>query len=444
MNSLISINDSLNEKLMKKIFMAVYALAACVFWGCTDEIRIDGDVEDTSFIIHASIPETRTANEGMKTVWVDRDDLSVFHAAAGTEDYVFDGQFVVSSSDPESGVFSGKLAEELNGDAYDWYFFYPYVYNRTTPAYQSTAISTIGNSSGQTQAGYGDMTHVSGKRCPLYAVAKAVRGSDVPSVKMNHFASLVRIKVTNRSGKPITVTSAELTAPEEIVGQFYLGLSEDGPVYRAKSTAAAKSTAKLSVTGDEVLADGAVADLYMLVKPFVAETGETLTLKVNNLTRTLTMTEDVEFHAGKIKTLNFVINKEDIKDPSEYRTPDGKQWFFTTYSGGFIDDNHKVVVVLDLGVVAEGKFTYATQMPQPNGSMIWQSLFSEIEFEYKINPIDDNSGVISLPGTGIAFEYSQYDGNSSMHIVDDLWFGDEFDCEAGLYNVTKYYKGISQ
>lgn len=425
---------------MKKISIMLSAVAAAfAFSGCTDEIRIDGDVEDTSFIIHASIPETRTANEGMKTVWVDKDDLSVFHAAAGTEDYVFDGQFVVSSSDPESGVFSGKLAEELNGDAYDWYFFYPYVYNRTTPAYQSTAISTIGNSSGQTQAGYGDMTHVSGKRCPLYAVAKAVRGSDVPSVKMNHFASLVRIKVTNRSGKPVTVTSAELTAPEEIVGQFYLGLSEDGPVYRAKSTAAAKSTAKLSVTGDEVLADGAVADLYMLVKPFVAETGETLTLKVNNLTRTLTMTEDVEFHAGKIKTLNFVINKEDIKDPSEYRTPDGKQWFFTTYSGGFIDDNHKIEGLIDLGVVEEGKCTCAMEW-YAGEKVMWATIFSEVAFDYVIIPDSDTSGTITLAEIGVSFKYSGFDGNT-MILNDDRWYlGDpaSFDCEAGRYNVKSY------
>ena len=171
---------------------------------------------------------------------------------------------------------------------------------------------------------------------------------------MNYLASLVRIKVVNKSGKTITVTSAELTAPEQIVGSFYIDFAAEEPVYKAKSTAAAKSTAVLSVTGNEELLSGSTADLYMLVKPFVAEQGEELVLKVNNLTKTLTMKKDVRFSAGKIKTLEFVINEGEIKEPSEYSTPDGKQWFFTTYAGGFIDDDHKVVGVIDLGVVTGG------------------------------------------------------------------------------------------
>ena len=427
---------------MKKISIMLSAVAAAfAFSGCAEKFQTISDASE-SFTIRADLSETKTANDGMSTVWVKNDALSVFHADAGENEYVSDGKFTVDAGDPLSGVFSGAVSGSLDGNAaYDWYAIYPYASNRTTPASQSVAVSAIGSSSAQTQTKYGDMSHISGGKSPLYGVVKNVSGTELPSMRMNYLASLVRIKVVNRSGKTITVTSAELTAPEQIVGSFYIDFAAEEPVYKAKSTAAAKSTAVLSVTGNEELLSGSTADLYMLVKPFVAEQGEELVLKVNNLTKTLTMKKDVRFSAGKIKTLEFVINEGEIKEPSEYSTPDGKQWFFTTYAGGFIDDDHKVVGVIDLGVVTGGKCTCAMQTFNAVGKMMWGSVFNEVAFDYEIVPNDDTSGSIILTEIGLSFEYSDLEENTM--VLTDSWgvFNGEsesFRTEAGLFDVTEY------
>lgn len=428
---------------MKKISIMLSAVAAAfAFSGCAEKYQTVRDASE-SFTLHAELSDTKTANDGMSTVWVKNDALSVFHADAGENEYVSDGKFIVDADDPASGVFSGAVSGSLDGNAaYDWYAIYPYASNRTTPASQSIAVSAIGSSIAQTQTKYGDMSHISEGKSPLYGVVKNVSGTDLPSMRMNYLASLVRIKVVNRSGKTITVTSAEFTAPEQIVGSFFIDFAAEEPVYKAKSTAAAKSTAVLSVTGNEELPSGSTADLYMLVKPFVAEQGEDLVLKVNNLKKTLTMTKDVKFSAGKIKTLEFVINEGEIKEPSEYDTPDGKQWFFTMYTGGFQDEAHRTVGVIDLGVVTAGKCTCAVQSPDVSGRIMWGSIFNIVELDYEITPFDDASGIITLPEIGFTFSYSGL-AEKTM-ILDDEWgvYGEEgtsYDCESGLYNVTSYF-----
>lgn len=422
--------------------MGVLLAAALSFIGCVKDASVAQVTEGVPYTIKADLSDTKTVNDGVSTKWKSGDALSVFHAVAGGEDYVSDGKFTVSSTDPEAGVFTGELAGTLDAPEYDWYAIYPYSANRTTPASQTVSYSIIGSSSGQTQTGYGDMSHISGGKSPLYGVAKAVSGSELPVMNMKYLASLVRIRVVNNSSDPLVITSAEFSAPEEIVGSFYIDIAQETPVYKARSVTTAKSTAALSVTDGGNLVKGSSADLYMLIKPFTAEKGETLTLTVNNIKRTLTVADDVEFHAGKIKTLEFVINEGDIKDPSEYNNPDGKQWFFTMYTGGFHDEAHRTVGVVDLGVVAAGKCTCAVQCPDPAGRIMWGSIFNNVEFDYEITPYDDESGIITLTEMGVSFSYSGLAGNTM--VLEDEWgvYGAEgasYECEAGLYNVTSYF-----
>ena len=55
------------------------------------------------------VPPTKTANNGLSTVWVDGDKVNVFHAEAGTENYVNDGAFTFSTEDRFTGTIKAEL-----------------------------------------------------------------------------------------------------------------------------------------------------------------------------------------------------------------------------------------------------------------------------------------------------------------------------------------------
>ena len=105
------------------------------------------------------VPPTKTANDGLSTVWIDGDKVNVFHAEAGTSNYINDGAFTFSTEDR----FTGLLSQELeDGKLYDWYVAYPYDPTMTSPKYMRITIPTI-----QTQRADGDMSHLCGALCPL-------------------------------------------------------------------------------------------------------------------------------------------------------------------------------------------------------------------------------------------------------------------------------------
>lgn len=266
---------------------------------------------EPNFELFAQPVTTKTANDGLDTKWVAKDAINVFHAEAGSTAYDSDGRFTVK--DIETGRFDGTVSKSLSADkSYDWYAFYPYSSYNKTPAGISKdtfGYTTIGGTS-QTQTGNGSRAHLAGESCPLYGIASNVASDKVPSISMNHLTSVIKVSVTNNSGEDLTVSSVSFTGTEDIVGTYFINFAASPVAYKSSGNAYVSSTASLTVSNGEALANGSSADFYIALKPFTAKTGTTLKLAVNGYEKTLTLKNDITFTAGHIKPLNFNFDKK--------------------------------------------------------------------------------------------------------------------------------------
>ena len=309
--------------IMKKqiISWGMMLAAAFTLTNCAEEIENPNQQPEKQgypYEIVASTVDTKTVNEGMSTKWDDNDAINLFHAVAGSEDYGTNDKFEIA--DVGTGRFTGTLTEALEaGKSYDWYALYPYAESITTPGDRTKGYTYIGHSKGLKQTGYDNMASLKEDICPLYGVAKAVLSSETPSITMNHLTSVVAIKVTNMTEEPLTIETASLTAEDDIVGSYYIDITQSPVVYKA-SEGYVKNTAVVNVSDGTALAEGESATLYLAIKPFTAKTGTSLTLSVNGYAKDpKVLTSDVTFHAGKIKTLNFAYDKvEEPEQPSAW------------------------------------------------------------------------------------------------------------------------------
>lgn len=263
---------------------------------------------EPNFELFAQPVTTKTANDGLDTKWVAKDAINVFHAEAGSTEYVSDGKFTVK--DIETGRFDGPVSTSLSADkSYDWYAFYPYTSQITTPGEKTAGWVTVGGTS-QTQTGNGTRAHLAGESCPLYGIASNVASDKVPSIEMNHLTSVIKVSVTNNSGEDLTVSSVSFTGTEDIVGTYYINFADSPVAYKSSVDKYVSSTASLTVSGGTAIANGASADFYIALKPFTATAGSTLKLAVNGYEKTLTLDNDITFTAGHIKPQNFNFDKK--------------------------------------------------------------------------------------------------------------------------------------
>lgn len=313
---------------MKKIISwGVMLAAAFTLTNCAKEIDNPAQQPESAgypFEIVASTVDTKTVNDGMSTKWAANDQINLFHAVTGDADYQSNGAFTVK--DVEAGSFTGNLSETLDvEEEYDWYALYPYREILKTPAAKNQAdgYTYIGHSQGLNQTGYGSKASLKGSICPLYGIAKAVPGADMPTITMNHLSSIVAINITNDTDKELTVTTASLTAAEKIVGSFYIDFTATSVKY-TPSEGYASEIATVYVSEGEPLEKGESAILYLAIKPFTAAAGQKLTLSVNAYSKEITLPKDVTFSAGKIKTVNFSYNKVDNPNVPAFKA--GKYW----------------------------------------------------------------------------------------------------------------------
>lgn len=290
---------------------------------CAEEIENPANEPETSgypFEVIASV-ETKTVNNGLSTNWVAGDAINLFHAVTDGAEYVNNGKFVITEENLAETKFTGELKSELDpAEEYDWYAFYPYTSQISTPANKSTYV-TVGSktNSVQTQVGNDNMDHIAGPNYPIVGKDYARPGNNTPTINMCHATSLVKVVVKNYTEEPLTVEEIYFVAPERIVGTFYIDFTAPSPLTSAAFVSSGDSytsnTAKLGVVDAEELAAGESAAYYLAVKPFTAEAGSTLQLYVNGAVKEHELTEDVTFTAGKVKTLNYSFVSAEVAGP---------------------------------------------------------------------------------------------------------------------------------
>ncbi len=292
---------------MKHYFSSLQAVlfASLVLASCNSkEIASPDDESSNSGIpFEVSTVITKTTNADSHTKWAESDAINLFHAEAGATTYTSDGKFTVDEG--LNGVFSGTLGKALeDGKNYDWYAFYPYTSQITTPANKSAGWVTVGGTS-QIQTANDSRAHLAGSNCPLYGVVKNVDSSDMPAFAMNQLTSVVAVNVTNTLAEALTVSSVSFTSTEDIVGTYYIDITGDAPKYTSSGNSYVSKTATLTVKDGTPIAQGETAKFYIAIKPHTVASGSTLTVSVNGVEKTLTIPSDVTFTAGHIKTVKY-------------------------------------------------------------------------------------------------------------------------------------------
>lgn len=301
---------------MKKIISWGMMLAAAfTLTNCAKEI--DAPVQEPEsvgypFEIIASTVDTKTVNNGMSTKWATEDQINLFHAVGETTEYVNNNAFTLV--DVAEGRFTGDLAAALDPqEEYDWFAFYPYSSYIKTPANTSSGYMPVGSKSNekQTQTGNSSMAHIAGPNYPLAGKAVAVSAGDTPKITMSHVSSLIAVNVKNTLEEPLVVESVSFNAPVEIVGTYYINFTGDitPESFTGSGEQYVSKAATLNVEEGTAIATDQSAVFYLAVKPFVAKANDKLVVTVNGYAKELTMTKDVTFSAGKIKTLNFAYDK---------------------------------------------------------------------------------------------------------------------------------------
>lgn len=281
------------------------------------------EVNDSgNFTVYLSQPQTKTANDGMSTKWVEGDVINVFHAVDGTENYVNDNSFTCDNV--AANKFSGTLAEELNSDSnYDWYAFYPSINtaNGDTPVKFKKYIGRTSMSSfaGKvTQTGNNSMAHLAvGKDgFPVVGFVNNVPASEFPTIPMKNVASVICVNVTNTLSEPIVISSVDLVTPKPIIGNFTIELTGNDIV----ASGAGQELIRLEVAEGSQIAGGESAKFYIGVAPFTVTSGEEMLLYVNAAIGEKTVSQriakvfdgETPFKSGFFKTFNVSYAQTDV------------------------------------------------------------------------------------------------------------------------------------
>lgn len=339
------LNPKKRFKKMKKfilslglILMALNLTNCAKFEEATPAVETKGD-----FVIYAST-ETRTANDGLNTVWSTGDDMSVFHAVTDGKTYTKDGQFKLQ--DVATGQFKGNVNGTLDAqEEYDWYAMYPYSSYVPGPANTGSGYMTIGCSATQTQTqtGNNSMAHVAGKNYPLVGKAYAVPANQSPALAMTHVATLLEFEVTNSLEEAITVSNITFTAPTAIVGTFYIDFTNTDNIEVESSGATYTSkAATLIVKNGEAIEAGESAKFYLPVAPFEAAANAKLSIEVNvtagekvgMLAKEITLANETAFKAGKIKNVKVNYDAEFVEEGIALPFSDDFSWVKKDENGG--------------------------------------------------------------------------------------------------------------
>lgn len=277
------------------------------------------DKKEATFELTASPVSTKTTNDGLDTKWAANDGVNVFHSVSGVSDYVSDGEFTIAAADLEANNFKGDLSEPLEETEYDWFMVYPYSNYLKTPTNdgENPARYYIGSRSDQSQIqeGNNNMAHLAGTNYPLIGSLTGINYDEKPNIPVDHVASYLEIKVTNKNDIPLTVETVTFTAPngEKIVGQFNINfVSKTFDMYNNY----ASEVASLSVENGTEIAKDETASFFLGIKPFSLESG-VLKVSVNGYEKEITIDKKTTFTAGKIKKINFAYD-EDLTPATDF------------------------------------------------------------------------------------------------------------------------------
>ena len=288
---------------MKRTFIKSALFIASIFalTNCVKEesfVPVQEEVEaGVPFQVVADITaDTKTYNDGMKTMWANGDRIKVSFTMVNGEVMEITNPLVTTGD----GNFTGEVdwtnvVGGLNAflKVSDFTVSYPFAVGESNIVPKSTV-----------QNGYNSTAHLAGPNCPLtgtvslkdfdYSIFNLSEVS-LPKVMLNHVASVAEVIVTNNSDEPLVINSVS-------VGESTGNLTTDVAtvVREVKGATVVENATELAV--------GETAKVYVIVEPFTvspSEEGTKLVFWVNDTPKEVVVERDITFTAGKMKKVNF-------------------------------------------------------------------------------------------------------------------------------------------
>lgn len=303
--------------MKKAFFFAGLAAAVLSLAGCNREADVPGHGGRKVQIVLSDV-DTRTVNDGLSTVWKAGDELSVFNAPAGTTTWSANTKFTVE--DASANRATGEV--ELTADAYDWYAFYPYTRQLPNPTtlnpegsqYERSGYTTVGGQF-QSQKEDDNKEHLAGVKVPVFGHVKNVPAAETPAIEMKNAAAVVRFKISNAQTEEVKILSVKFTAPEDIVGTYYIDFSGDAPAFVGSGENYVFDNVTVTNSAPVNLAPDSNSEFFAVIKPYTAAAGAKLKVEVEaesvdgtkkgTATKEITLTVATEFKSGVIKTLTI-------------------------------------------------------------------------------------------------------------------------------------------
>ena len=312
---------------MKKLFaFAGLMMAAIVsLTNCQPKELVPQKAVDNIKIVMA-MDDTRTTNDGMSTLWAEKDKVGVFFQDV-TGGYESLGAFnLVAGAGTKTGTFEpastetegfGKL--NMNG-LYNWYALYPYDSKVKTPASRDAdgGYMFVGRKNGLNQEGYDNSAAISDSNCPMYATLANATVSDISgNVSVKHLTSLVEFTLVNKTGQEIIISSLTMHASEPIVGSFYVDVTGNEPVLTMSGDDYVSKDATVNIQNPGTLANNASAKVYLPIKPYYQSGKELFKVDVIGAIGGKTGSKEFSavldqdksyFEAGKVKKITLNID----------------------------------------------------------------------------------------------------------------------------------------
>ena len=295
------------------IRIATLVVLAASLLGCAKENPTPVSEQNGSEIILRLI-QTKTVDDGNGMKWVEGDKVNLFHAEAGTENFISDGPFEFTGNNTFKGFIREGSVE--NNKKYDWYVLYPYDENMASPK-----AAPIHIPADQYQSEDGDMTHLDGSNCPLAGKAKNIPAGEAIVINMEHLVTVLKIKVTNYEQNAMDLDLVSFRAngathndeevniingdAQTITGSFEVDITGSKFIYNhvKKELGSGTSRPLLHLQTPKTLGLNESATVYMVTIPFHIPHASTLTVGMNNNTGGITQGiygRNVSFKAGQI------------------------------------------------------------------------------------------------------------------------------------------------
>lgn len=293
---------------MKKLYFAAAAIATLSMVSCSKENEAKTAQMESDFAINASAPDTKTSvDDGWNVAWQDGDKLDVYiNSSTLNRTFVFGG---------DGNVFNGTFTPDENVD-YIWNVVYPqnkYADKEVDSDGYTTAYYNIPSLT-NTQSKANDNSHLGGQ--PLCGYTETT-GGESPSVAMQHLTTVICVRVNASDALDIKSIKLSNSASKDMSGTFYINCS-DGSI-KSSSTTDKQYTfpyTTLSVEDGAVTA-GTIAEFYVPSAPFALYANDVITITITNTDGkeaviTKTMTSDISFAPGKIKTTTVGVSASDF------------------------------------------------------------------------------------------------------------------------------------